>query len=131
MRFLMWARRVMKTENAKNAMPPTRSLRLVLSCGLGGWASCVDGSEGPDGDVWRVSSCFGDDILSVLDAFASGFEPEPHPRKESIFSYGFIDRLRFAEMDCRLVVVSTVCGGCQPIEGIGEISIESPKKYGF
>jgi hypothetical protein len=102
MRFLMWALRVINTEKAKKAIPPARSLRLVLSCGLGGWTSCVDGSEeeGPDvdGGSW---SCFEDAFSLGPGVVASGFEPEPHPRKESIAWCGYIDLLRFAKTGSR------------------------------
>jgi hypothetical protein len=48
-RFLMLARRVMYTERAKKAMPPAKSLRLVLSGLVDCWTIC-GGWEGGCGD---------------------------------------------------------------------------------
>lgn len=101
MRFLMCARRVINTEKAKNAIPPTKSLTLVLFRVVGGWAICVDGSDGGGAELERVWSCFGGTLSLVLGSFVSGFEPEPHPRKESIVSRGEIELLRFAETNCQ------------------------------
>lgn len=106
MRFLMWARRVINTEKAKNAIPPTKSLTLVLARVVGGWAICVEGSEGGGAELERVWSCFGGTLSWVLGSFVSGFEPEPHPMKESIVSREYLDLLRFAETNCQPGVVA-------------------------
>jgi hypothetical protein len=42
----MFARRVMKTENAEKAIPPRKSFKPVLSLGFVCWSNFADDSDG-------------------------------------------------------------------------------------
>lgn len=75
MRFFTLARRVIQTEREKKAMPPTRSLRFVLSRGLVCWINC----EGSDGGGVGVFICVEGSVVGV-----SVLELEPQPKKENM-----------------------------------------------